>query len=435
MPLKKVIRNWAGNVRFYPEDIFYPKTETELLSIVNKARENGKGIKVVGARHSWTKVFKTEDWLINLDHYSRVLTINKEKKTITIQAGIRLKRLKQVLANNGLAMRNVASIEEQSISGLISTGTHGTGLGFKILSTQVVMIRMICSDGSIKTLDESDGTVFSAALLSLGGMGIISEVTLGCVTKFKMEEKAFPLRFSEGIRQMDSLIKKNEHVKFWWFPHTAKVMVYCFNRTNKADKKPWAFFKWIEDKILNYCILLMVLKTGYLFPAIIPSLNKINSALGFNKKTRIDRSDKILTIAMHPKVHECEYAIPVEKAPEAVDAVRRMIEENGLLVNFVLEVRFCKGDDCLISPAYNRDSCYIGATFYGERGWTEYMTEFEQLMAKYEGRPHWGKEFSINHEQLSALYPEMETYIKIRDEFDPHKMFVNGFLKKCFDLG
>ena len=247
MPLKKVIRNWAGNVRFYPEDIFYPKTETELLSIVNKARENGKGIKVVGARHSWTKVFKTEDWLINLDHYSRVLTINKEKKTITIQAGIRLKRLKQVLANNGLAMRNVASIEEQSISGLISTGTHGTGLGFKILSTQVVMIRMICSDGSIKTLDESDGTVFSAALLSLGGMGIISEVTLGCVTKFKIEEKAFPLPFSEGIRQMDSLIKKNEHVKFWWFPHTAKVMVYCFNRTNKADKKPWAFFKWIED--------------------------------------------------------------------------------------------------------------------------------------------------------------------------------------------
>ena len=75
MRSNNAIKNWAGNVRFYPEKIFNPKTESELLNIVNKARENGKGIKVTGAKHSWTKVFQTENWLINMDYYLIIMPI------------------------------------------------------------------------------------------------------------------------------------------------------------------------------------------------------------------------------------------------------------------------------------------------------------------------------------------------------------------------
>jgi len=68
--------------------------------------------------------------LLNLYKYNKVIAIDRQLKTIKIQAGIKLWQLNALLDKERLALINLGSIYKQSLAGAISTGTHGTAINF-----------------------------------------------------------------------------------------------------------------------------------------------------------------------------------------------------------------------------------------------------------------------------------------------------------------
>ncbi|MCH8163901.1 MAG: FAD-binding protein, partial [Proteobacteria bacterium] len=385
-------KNWAKSQQCRPERIIQPETEEEIISIVREAAASGKTIRVVGAGHSWSAIACTDHWMINLDKYNKVLKVDKSKKRVVVQAGMRLNDLNNYLADQGLALANLGHISEQSVAGAISTATHGTGIKYGNLSTQVVGIRLIKADCSVCDLDENDGEIWQAVRVSLGCLGIISEVTIQCVDAFFLEENTYTLPFEEAMDKMLDLVNSNDHVKFWWFPHVNYVYVFCQNRTDKQEKRISFFERWFENSFLAIFLFSSMLKTGMLFPKLIPGINRFIKVIHYKTRHRIERSDWVLNGPFPPVHNEAEYAVPAENAPEIIYKLREMIETRGMYVNFLVEARFIKADDCLLSPNYQRDSCNIGAYMAGKRGWSAYLAGFESIVASYQGRPHWGKE-------------------------------------------
>ena len=55
-----------------------------------------------------------------------------------------------------------------------------------------------------------------------------------------------------------------------------------------------------------------------------------------------------------------EWAVPADKAAEALVALRAMIKREKLYVHFPIEIRWTKGEDIMLSPSYGRETCYIG---------------------------------------------------------------------------
>src|SRR3954447_21358572 len=72
-----------------------------------------------------------------LQNLSFEIQIDLENKTVTVEAGIRVYKLNEELWKDGLALSNLGSISDQSISGAISTTTHGSSINFGNMSTQV----------------------------------------------------------------------------------------------------------------------------------------------------------------------------------------------------------------------------------------------------------------------------------------------------------
>ena len=105
-----------------------------------------------------------------------------------------------------------------------------------------------------------------------------------------------------------------------------------------------------------------------------------------------------------------EYGIPRAHAREAIEAVRRVIEERGFAVPFPFEVRFVAGDDAFLSPAYGRDTCYIAVHMYRGMEWEPYFRAVEQVMDGFGGRPHWGKRHFQTAATLAPRYPEWERF-------------------------
>src|SRR5579871_5004447 len=132
--------NWSGSVRGTPREIAMPASIDELAQRVADYARAGRHVRVVGAGHSFTPLVQTDDVLMSLDNMQGITAANEARGTVTVLGGTRLYRLGPDLLARGVAQENLGDIDQQSIAGAISTSTHGTGVGFGSIATQVAGI-------------------------------------------------------------------------------------------------------------------------------------------------------------------------------------------------------------------------------------------------------------------------------------------------------
>ena len=140
----EVWRNWSGSQHSSAE-IFKPMQMYELQNIVKSHAH----IRAVGAGHSFSALVKTDAVLINLDRFKGVVAFDEDQTQCTVQAGTRLYDLGEYLAPINQALANQGDIDQQSLAGAISTGTHGTGIDLPCLSAFVEGFELLTADGEL----------------------------------------------------------------------------------------------------------------------------------------------------------------------------------------------------------------------------------------------------------------------------------------------
>lgn len=161
--------------------------------------------------------------------------MNAEKRYIIAQAGITLHDLHIELAKSNLAMINVGSISDQTLAGIVTTATHGSGIGFGVMSIHVMALTLLLADGSRVTCSRSDRPdLFTASLCGLGSTGLILHIYLEVEPAFRLKELQETLPFEEVMENLDQLVYSAEHVRFWWFPTTDTVRCSYSDRTQEV---------------------------------------------------------------------------------------------------------------------------------------------------------------------------------------------------------
>ena len=421
-------QNWAGNIRFTPGEIVRPTSTEEVVDLV----KTGRKIRCIGTGHSWSGLAPTDDILMATDGLNRILSIDREKNQATIQAGAKLEDLNIALWDQGFAFINLGSIARQSLAGAISTATHGSGLNFQILGSMVQRFKLVTANGEVVDIDRhTDSERFSTALISLGSLGIITEMTIDIVPKFQLHERSGIMDFEEVCDNILEWVKEENHIKMWWFPHTEKMMVYRYNRTYEPINDTWFRQKLMDEWVSVYFYRFM-LWWGNLKPSRRMAINKKVLTPFLADVDRIERSYKVFNVPEPPIHRETEWAFDVSLTPTLLREYKRMVETKGHFINFIQEIRFVKGDDFALSPCYGRDSVYVGAYNADNRGWDELLSDFEELGIKYNGRPHWGKEFNVGSEYFRSVYPLWDEFLKLREEMDPNGRFMNPMLRELF---
>lgn len=419
--------NWAKNIAFRSAAYAQPETEAELIELVMKYQK----IRVVGTGHSWSALCCSEELLINLDRMDKILSMDRTAKTVSVQAGIKLKNLNRLLDREGLALVNLGSISEQSLAGAITTGTHGSGIKFQCLASQVLAFGLITANGEKRICKKGDD-LFDAALISLGCLGIITEMTLQVTDAFNLQEITYTRKFSEVIEHIDDYIDTNDHFKLWWLPCSEDVVVFTYRRTQAArnDSRLRQFF---NDYVLSVAGFRLLVRVGNLVNR---WRNPINRYLTRQMKGPLDRIEKsylVFNVPEPPKHRETEWAFDRKNAQLLLTAYRDLFLSNTFTFNFIQEIRFTRGDDFWLSECYGRDTIWIGAYNHLDKQWDGILDGFERFAKVHQGRPHWGKEFCVRQEYLAAQYPKYESFKAIRREMDPGAKFSNALIRELFD--
>jgi hypothetical protein len=224
----------------------------------------------------------------------RSRTVDPETGAATIWAGTRIADLGEPLLALGRALANQGDIDRQGIAGAVSTGTHGTGRKHGSFSAAVRAVELMGPDGELVTIDDSEPERLRAASLSLGLLGVLTQVTLATVPAYKLREHTRPLPFADCLDGFLSEETSRRNAEFWWLPAHDCCVLKTFVET---DEEP---FRTEAQEAPPGTI------DRYLKP------------------DAVDWSWRIYPSTRSYPFVEMEYTLPLAKGPAAMREVRRL---------------------------------------------------------------------------------------------------------------
>ena len=379
--------NWSGSVRCRPARIERPRTEAEVAEMVRSAAREGLGVRVAGTGHSFVPLCASDGLLLSLDRLSGVVSVDRLAGEATVWGGTTIHDLGPLLRERGLGMENMGDIDRQTIAGAVSTGTHGTGLWFGNISSQVVALTLVSARGDVVECSRgSDPELFACARVALGALGVITRVRLRLLPAYRLHDRRWDWPFARCMQALDRMIADNHHFEFFWNPRSDLCAMKTLNPTDREPGEP---------------------------------------APG----ERIDWSDLIFPSERTFRFNEMEFAVPAPRGPDCLHELRALMRERHSDVAWPIEYRTVEPDDIPLSPAFGRETVTISVHQAAELDHRPFFRDAETIFRAHQGRPHWGKMHTHGAAELRALYPEWERFQATRRRVDPDGRFLNEHLR------
>ena len=454
---------WARTFHCAPELYIQPESVQEVESLVNLARRCRRRIATVGCGHSPSALVCTSSWLVNLDNFNRVLSVDADKGVVVVESGIRLFALGAELDRHGLAMPNLGSINDQSIAGAISTGTHGSTLRHGILSESVVSLKITLANGKTESCSPTHNEeLFRAALISLGALGIITEISFQAVPAFTLAWKQVIDTDAVMFGSWNAALwTQAEFVRVWWFPYTRRSVVWTAAKTDLAPQPPP---KSYYDAWLGYFVYHNLLAAAQWVPRILPWVEwfVFGMQYGFpngSSTSAVQPSRQALLMNCLYSQFVNEWALPLSKGPEALGRLSSWLNHltpqdpgyvahnipfsaDGLYVHAPVEVRVSDTSKNQLPRPHldptraDGPTLFLNATLYrpylrDPPCLQRYYEAFEYLMKDLGGKPHWAKNFTSSGKEIEEMYrDDLTRWRAIRSRCDPEGMFVGEWHRR-----
>jgi L-galactono-1,4-lactone dehydrogenase len=182
--------------------------------------------------------------MVSLALMDRVLAVDPVARTVTAQAGARVADVTAALRPHGLTLPVFASIKEQSLGGYTQAGVHGTGARIPPADAAVRGLTLVTPGrGTLRlaqggTPDDPDGALFRLAVVGLGVLGVVADVTLACDAATWLVEETSVVTRGAALAQRDALLAAHRHVRFMWIPHTDAVVVVVLDEAEEGAAPP-----------------------------------------------------------------------------------------------------------------------------------------------------------------------------------------------------
>jgi FAD/FMN-containing dehydrogenase len=398
--------NWVGNQSFTPGYAAAPRDEEEVAGLVREAAERGSGVRVAGARHSFTPIVETDGLLLDVSALSGVIVADAGRKRATALSGTLIRDFYEPLWREGLALKNQCDIDTQQIAGAVSTATHGSGIRNTCFSGVVRSVRLVTATGEVRDIGESEPELLRAAQVSIGMLGVMTQLELEVTDAYRLTEQVDLWRWEEVLERWDELVHGHRHFGFFWLPTEESAALYNLSGHDQtmADK---CYVKIYDDATPD---------------------QPDSDAPGH----RTDRCYRIYPMVYDPNFHELEYFVPLEQGPDALSAMRELMLRSLPDSIYPLEVRTVGPDDAYLSPNYTTATTVISVSGTPGTDYWDYLRSVDALLSDFSARVHWGKLHFLTPERLHALYPEADAFINARRELDPSGVFLNTHLRELF---
>ncbi len=485
LTLRRAWRNDTGNQRIYPLREVTPTTLEQLREAVGEAERAGCAVRAVGSGHSWSDVALTDGILVRPHGLTRPLDVQVEllhagvidayrkdgTTLVRVQAGMTIAKLNAHLRSLKLALPNMGGFDGQTVAGVISTATHGSGIGYGPLCDLVRSLDVVGAGGVVYRIEPSDGPTdpeahktrypdvqleqddrwFNAAVVGMGCMGLIYSVTLAVGPLFYLREIREMSTWSTVREELadGSVLAANVHyeVLFNPYPRDDGELECLVTTRNPIEPSEYRHDRRRSRSLLIELAarfpltpLLIDLVVG-LVPKISPFL--IGQALrALVNDDYVNISYRVFNIgaANYLPAYSAEIGVPIDERQLHLAAVERIVEvarQRRLLGDVYhsspISLRFVKATDAYMAMMQGRDTVMIELIMSTHTvGGMELLAAHERALYRLGGRPHWGQINSLtgSHGLVASMYPHYDDWQEIHAELNASGVFDSPFSKR-----
>ena len=413
---------WSGCHTYAAGELLLPDSVEQLQETVAASSR----IRALGTRHSFNDVADTSGSLISVRELPERFELDDSAGTVTVSGGTSYGRVAEQLGPTPWALANMGSLPHISVAGAVATGTHGSGVHHRNLSSAVSAIETVAADGGLHRWTREEDPAFGGRVLALGALGITTSLTLDLVPSFEVRQDVwFDLPWDSLLEQIEEIMASAYSVSImpdWGSTETAGK-VWLKSRTDQWDESldPARFgARWAlgaTDGLAEGQFPHQTVQGGV--PG--PWWQRLPH---FRPDASPSRGDEIQT----------EYFVERRHGAAALAALRRCAERFAPWV-LVSELRTVAADDLWLSPARGRDSLGIHFTWKNDpQAVLEILPLVEDALADLAPRPHWGKWFTLEGSAIREHYPQLSAFRDLAHAADPSGKFRNDFLARTLAL-
>jgi FAD/FMN-containing dehydrogenase len=426
--------------QLYPVKVRKIKKPKTIEDIADLVKNHNGPISIGGGRYSMGGQTATEQALqLDMRSFDHILSFSKEKKEITVQAGITWRKIQSHIDAHDLSLKIMQTYSNFTVGGSLSVNVHGRYLGLGPLIYSVKSIKMVLPNGEIINASrEENSELFYGAIGGYGALGVIAEATLWLDDNVKVERitKTMPAGeyksfFINQIRNDSTIVFHNADI---YTKEYTKIRSVSYVKTDKEltikdrlkpeDKnyRPERFAMWLVSEMpfgswIRQSILDPIFNGD-------GEVEWRNYEASYNVKELEPASRKESTYVLQ------EYFVPVEKIDSFIPQMAEIFNRyDANVIN--VSIRHAHKDPGSIM-AWARSEVFAFVVYYKQGTSTSdkntvsiWTRELIEVVNSLGGSYYLPYQIHATNEQFRKAYPAADTFFALKKKIDPTNKFRN----------
>src|SRR5690606_32456258 len=207
-----------------PAVVVRPTSASEILQVLQDTKRYPSPVRPIGSGSSTTRCTAANGGtLLDLSQMNRVLKIDDD--TVTVQPGISLPELADVLSEHGLELIGGFDLANRSVGGAVC----GAGLEASMagdvgqFAAHAVQLKALSPNGRKFVVSEKTKSLLGLLRLSYGLLGIVYEITLRVRPVQGFAVETAKVKFKDFTRLAERLAASSAGVKLYLLPFRDRI--------------------------------------------------------------------------------------------------------------------------------------------------------------------------------------------------------------------
>jgi decaprenylphospho-beta-D-ribofuranose 2-oxidase len=428
-----------------------PKSVADIRNALERARKDGVPICMMGTGHNLGgHAFVNGAMVLDMRQFNRVLSLDRERKSIKVESGITWDKIQEAVNPAGLALKSMQSDNIFTVGGSLAANAHGRDTRFPTLIDSVLGFRILLADGSVKSVSRTGNPdLFRNVIGGYGLFGVMLDVDLELVEDCVYEQSSSVMPLSALIEYFEREVRVNPLTELFLARPSISpgcllddTIATVWRKTNRAHK---GVFRLDHERHVARDKLLFGLSRRYDWGKKLRWGAEKFIAGDPSRKTLVSRNNAMrppvssVKMLEHDSTEDAdviqEFFVPIPQFTTFMEDMRRIVQDDKTNLLGVT-LRYVKANiDTTLSYAPSEDA--FAVIFYfnelrsagGRARGDELIRRLNSLALRSKGTFYLTYARDLDADSLRQAYPGIDAFFEKKRAVDPENRFTSRFFE------